>query len=261
MPEPFFDFTNKHVIVTGGANGIGRCVAEKFIDAGATVDIIDIDRQAGERIQARCVNLRFYHGDIAEKTTLEAFVSSQKCPVDCVINNACISKKGVLTGCAYEDFEYAQRVGVIAPYYLINLLYHKNLLAGMASVVNIASTRAFQSQPDTESYSAAKGGIIALTHSLSVSLSGIARVNAISPGWIETSGYHEGGAVTEWPEADRKQHPAGRIGAPEDVANMALYLCSDTAGFITGENIFVDGGMSKLMIYHNDQGWEWRRES
>jgi len=253
-----FDFTNKHVIVTGGANGIGRCIVEKFLKTGAYVDIIDIDAEASERMRSSYKKLRFQVGDIAEKNILDVFTDSLTYPADCVINNACISKRGLLSGCSYDDFEYVQRVGVIAPYYLTSLLYHKNLLAQGASIVNIASTRAFQSQQDTESYSAAKGGIVALTHSLSVSLAGKARVNAISPGWIETAGYHEGAGIPEWSVEDNKQHPAGCVGTPEDIAGMTLFLCSDAAGFITGENIFVDGGMSKLMVYHNDQGWEWR---
>ena len=104
------------------------------------------------------------------------------------------------------------------------------------------------SQPQTESYAAAKGGIAALTHALAVSLGGKLRVNSISPGWIETS-------CREYTGPDAFQHPAGRVGTPLDIANMALYLCSDKAGFITGENICIDGGMTKQMIYHNDFGW------
>ena len=125
-----------------------------------------------------------------------------------------------------------------------------NKLATNASIVNIASTRAFQSQPDTESYSAAKGGIIALTHAMAVSLAGRAQVNCISPGWIETtdSNVHS--------EQARRQHPAGRVGIPADIAAMVMFLCSGRAGFITGENITIDGGMSKLMVYHDDHGWK-----
>jgi NAD(P)-dependent dehydrogenase (short-subunit alcohol dehydrogenase family) len=140
-------------------------------------------------------------------------------------------------------------VGVTAPYYLTSLLLNNNLLADNASIVNIASTRAFQSQPNTESYSAVKGGIVALTHSMAVSLAGRARVNCISPGWIDNS------ATPKHSEQDKKQHPAGRVGTPSDIAEMVLFLCSDKAGFITGENITIDGGMSKLMIYHGDNGW------
>ena len=236
----------KHAVITGGANGIGRRIAETFLREGAAVTVIDIDKEAGEKIN----KIEFYSGDIADKTVLEAFVDSLKQPVDYLINNACIGRGGALSNCSYEDFEYVQRVGVTAPYYLTSLLLKNNLLTPNASVVNIASTRAFQSQPDTEAYSAAKGGVAALTHSMAVSLSGRARVNCISPGWIETSD------APEHSEQDRRQHPAGRVGIASDIAEMVLYLCGDKAGFITGENIIIDGGISKLMVYHNDHGWK-----
>lgn len=243
------DFTNKLAIITGGANGIGRYIAEAFLSAGADAAIIDMDKTAGEALQSRFPNLHFFHGDIAEKATLESFADTLARPVDILINNACINRKGLLSGGSWEDFEYVQRMGVTAPYYLTSLLLQRNLLVAGASIVNIASTRAFQSQPDTESYSAAKGGIIALTHAMAVSLAGKARVNSISPGWIETA------AESQHSAQDRNQHPSGRVGKPEDIAGMVLYLCSEQAGFITGENITIDGGMSKLMIYHGDCGW------
>ena len=243
------DFRNKYIVITGGANGIGRCVAETFLNKGATVIIIDIDKKAGETLQNHCEKLLFFHGDIAEKSVLEDFVNSLNHPVNYLINNACISRKGILSSCSYEDFEYVWRIGVTAPYCLTSLLFQKSLFAPDAAVINISSTRAYQSQADTESYSAAKGGISALTHALAISLSGKVRVNSISPGWIETS-------TTEHTERDNKQHPAGRVGKPADIAEMVMFLCSDKAGFITGENITIDGGMSRLMIYHNDCGWK-----
>ena len=249
------EFKNKHIIVTGGANGIGRCISETFSREGAEVTVIDIDKHAGEQLQKRCENLRFYHGDIAEKTVLEHFVNSLNHPVDCLINNACVSRRGLLSACSYNDFEYIQRVGVTAPYYLTSLLLQTQLLAEGAVIINISSTRAYQSQQDTESYSAAKGGITALTHAMAISLAGKARVNSISPGWIETADYHESAANPQHSEQDKRQHPCARVGKPEDIAEMVLYLCSNKAEFITGENITIDGGMSRLMIYHNDFGW------
>ena len=239
-------FTGKHAVVTGGANGIGRCIVETFLRKGASVTVIDIDHRDTHPISE---NLRFYHGDIANKIILEDFVNSLTCSVDYLINNACIGRRGILSGCSYEDFEYVQRVGVTAPYYLTSLLLKKNLLAPNGVIINIASTRAFQSQPDTEAYSAVKGGIVALTHSMAVSLAGRARVNCISPGWIDTS------ENPEHSEQDKRQHSTGRVGTPADIAEMVLYLCSEKAGFITGENINIDGGMSKLMVYHGDNGW------
>lgn len=149
--------------------------------------------------------------------------------------------------CSYEEFEYALKVGVTAPFYMVKLL--KDHLAEGVSIVNISSSRDRMSQPQTESYTAAKGGIAALTHALAVSLAGKARVNSISPGWIDTD-YK----VYEGPDA--YQQPAGRVGNPLDIANMVLFLCSEKAGFITGENICIDGGMTRQMIYHGDCGWK-----
>ena len=148
--------------------------------------------------------------------------------------------------CSYEDFEYALKVGVTAPFYLSKLFlpYFKK----GASIVNISSSRDRMSQPGTESYTAAKGGISALTHALAVSLAGRVRVNSISPGWIDN-------AFTVYEGPDAIQQPSGRVGDPDDIANMVLYLCSDMSGFITGENICIDGGMTKQMIYHGDHGW------
>jgi NAD(P)-dependent dehydrogenase (short-subunit alcohol dehydrogenase family) len=120
-----------------------------------------------------------------------------------------------------------------------------------ASIVNISSSRDRMSQPETESYTAAKGGISALTHALAVTLAGKVRVNSVSPGWIDN-------AYTVYEGPDATQQPAGRVGMPPDIANMVLYLCSDMAGFITGENICIDGGMTRLMIYHGDHGWEMK---
>ena len=229
-------FKDKVVIVTGGANGIGRCIADEFRAAGASVCVID--KQSGGH----------FVGDISKKEVLEAFVGEvleKHGKVDCVINNALPLMKG-LDECTYEEFQYALSVGVTAPFYLVKLL--KEHLAPGASIVNISSSRDRMSQPQTESYTAAKGGIAALTHSLAVTLAGKARVNSISPGWIDTTG-------AQYDGADATQQPAGRVGNPMDIANMVLFLCSDKAGFITGENICIDGGMTRQMIYHGDHGW------
>ena len=229
-------FKDKIVIVTGGANGIGKCIADEFRKQGACVYVID--RQEGDH----------FVGDISKKEVLEAFVTEvlkKHDRIDCIINNALPLMKGI-DECSYEEFQYALSVGVTAPFYLVKLLM--NRLAEGASIVNISSSRDRMSQPQTESYTAAKGGIAALTHALAVSLAGRARVNSISPGWIDTS-Y----VVYEGPDAI--QQPVGRVGNPMDIANMVLFLCSDKAGFITGENICIDGGMTKQMIYHGDCNW------
>ena len=226
-------FKDKVVIVTGGANGIGRCIAGEFRKQGATVYVID--KQEGE----------YYVGDISKKEVLEAFaadVLSKHNKVDVIVNNALPQMKGI-DECSYEEFQYALSVGVTAPFYLVKLFVPH--LAEGASIINISSSRDRMSQPQTESYTAAKGGIAALTHALAVSLAGRARVNSISPGWIDT-------AYTVYEGPDATQQPAGRVGNPMDIANMALFLCSDKAGCITGENICIDGGMTKQMIYHGD---------
>lgn len=230
-------FKDKVVIVTGGANGIGLCIADEFRKQGAAVYVID--KQDGEH----------FVGDISRKDVLEAFaaeVLSNHNKVDVIINNALPLMKGI-DECSYEEFQYAMSVGVTAPFYLVKL-FMPHLAVG-ASIINISSSRDRMSQPQTESYTAAKGGIAALTHALAVSLSGRARVNSISPGWIDT-------AFTVYEGPDATQQPAGRVGNPMDIANMVLFLCSDKAGFITGENICIDGGMARQMIYHGDCGWK-----
>ena len=230
------EFENKVAVITGGANGIGRCIAEEFRKNGAFVCIIDTAE--GE----------YFMGDIGDKATLEKFaeqVISEYGRVDYLINNAPPMMKGI-SDCTYEEFSYALSVGVTAAFYLSKLFMP--YFGEGASIINISSSRDRMSQSQTESYTAAKGGIAALTHALAVSLAGKVRVNSISPGWIDT-------AYTVYEGADAVQQPCGRVGNPLDIANMVMFLCSDMAGFITGENICIDGGMTKQMIYHGDYGW------
>ena len=229
-------FEHKIAVVTGGAKGIGKAITEEFRKAGAQVCVID-----------RLPN-DYFVGDLADQGVLEEFarkVIEDYGHVDYLIHNALPLMKGLDT-CTYEEFNYALRVGVTAPFYLTKLF--APYFAPGAAIVNISSSRDRMSQPQTESYTAAKGGISALTHALAVSLAGRVRVNSISPGWIDT-------AYTVYEGPDAVQQPAGRVGNPLDIANMVLYLCSDKAGFITGENICIDGGMTRQMIYHNDFGW------
>ena len=231
-------FAGKVAVVTGGAHGIGRAIADAFAREGARVHIIDTT--PGD----------WFVGDIADPRTLERFaeaVISASGRVDCLINNAPPMMKGI-DECTCEEFSRALAVGVTAPFYLTKLLAPH--FAPGAAVVNLSSSRDRMSQPQTESYTAAKGGIAALTHAMAISLAGRARVNSISPGWIDTTGSDIAGA-------DAVQQPAGRVGRPEDIAELALFLCSDAAGFITGENICVDGGMTRLMIYHGEHGWRF----
>jgi len=230
------DFQNKTVVVTGGASGIGKTICDEFRKNGANVCIIDL------------LENDYFVGDIADENTLRSFaekVIRDYKGVDYLINNAMLSKGGLMD-CSCDDFNYVLRVGVTAPFMLTKLFL--NHLNEGASIVNISSTRARMSQPNTESYTAAKGAISALTHALAITLAGKARVNSISPGWIDT-----GFQVYEGPDAE--QHPVKRVGNPLDIAHMVLYLCSDKAGFITGQDFCIDGGMTRQMIYHNDFGW------
>lgn len=229
-------FKGKVAVITGGAHGIGKCIAEEFAVNGAEVCVID--KRDGNH----------FVGDISDKSILEQFAESviQKYGrADFLINNALPLMKGI-NDCTYEEFSYAMSVGITAPFYLAKLFMP--YFAEGASIVNISSSRDRMSQPQTESYTSAKGGISALTHALAVSLAGRVRVNSVSPGWIDTD-------FTEYHGADAVQQPCGRVGNPLDIANMVLFLCSDKAGFITGENICIDGGMTKQMIYHGDYGW------
>ena len=231
-------FRNRVVVITGGAGGIGKCIREEFEKAGAKVCIIDI------------ADNPYFVGDIGDEATLRRFaekVIAEHGRVDCLINNAPPLFKGI-SECTYDEFNYALRVGVSAAFLLTQLFVP--YFAPGASIINISSSRDRMSQPQSESYSAAKGGISALTHALAVSLGGKVRVNSISPGWIDTD-------YTVYEGPDAVQQPVGRVGNPLDIANMVLFLCSDKAGFITGENICIDGGQTRLMIYHNDCGWTY----
>ncbi|MBQ3437243.1 MAG: SDR family oxidoreductase [Fusobacterium sp.] len=229
-------FKGKVVVITGAAKGIGKCIADEFKKQGAHVCIIDKEEN------------NYFTGDISDENTLIEFknkVINDYGKIDFLINNALPNMKGI-EDCSFDEFNYALKVGITAPFYLTKLFmpfFPKN-----SAIVNISSTRDRMSQANTESYSAAKGGISALTHALAISLAGKVRVNSVSPGWINTSQTNSNGS-------DLLQHPVGRIGEPLDIANMVLFLCSEKAGFITGENICVDGGMTKLMIYHGENGW------
>ena len=231
----------------------GEFMTERSIkDGEAKLVIIADDASPGTK-KNFTDSCKYYHVPIifiSDKETLELFADEviEGCGhVDFIINNAPPMMKGI-NECSYEEFQKALAVGVTAPFYLTKLLMP--YLGAGASIINISSSRDRMSQPQTESYTAAKGGIAALTHAMAISLAGKARVNSISPGWIDT-------AESSIKGLDALQQPVGRVGKPEDIAELILFLCSDKSGFITGENICVDGGMTKLMIYHGEHGWKY----
>lgn len=229
---------NKTIVITGSAAGIGCGLKEAYEAQGCTV--YGIDLEAGETCQ----------GDVGKKEDLAAFVSyirEHSDRVDVFIHNSPPPSVGIDTG-TYEAFQEAMAIGVTAAYYLVQEL--RDLFADGASILFLISTRSEMSQQQTESYSAAKGALASLTHALAVSLGPEIRVNGIAPGWIETRG-------AEYPSdgPDSRQHPVGRVGQVRDIVEAALYLTSERASFITGQILTVDGGMSRRMIYHADEGW------
>lgn len=227
------EFKDKIVVITGGAKGIGACMAEAFQTEGATLCLIDK------------LENPYFVGDIAEEATLRNFaekVIADYGRVDVLINNAKPDMVGLETG-SFDQFQYSLAVGVTAPFFL-SKLFQPHFSQG-ASILNISSTRHKMSQPQSESYAAAKGGIVSLTHALASSLAGKVRVNSICPGWVDTT-------KGAFPPPEHEQHWAGRIGLPEDIAQLALFLASAKAGFITGQDICVDGGMTKKMMYLED---------
>ncbi|HBF40109.1 MAG TPA: short-chain dehydrogenase [Firmicutes bacterium] len=256
------NFADKICVITGGANGIGLCLVGEFAKNGAKVAFIDLDQASGERalaeVQKNGGEGLFYAGDISEKDILEKFVKQvidRYGRVDYLINNACLSRKGILSGCGYDDFNYVLKVGVTAPYMLAKLF--QNHFGKDGAIVNISSTRSSMSQRDTESYTAAKGGITTLTHALAISLAGKVRVNSVSPGWIDVRANFDSDYENQHSAADKYQHPVRRVGRPMDIARAVMFLCDEDNGFITGENITVDGGMTKQMIYSGDLGWNY----
>lgn len=253
-------FTNKVCVITGASLGIGRSLSRAFAKQGAKIAFIDKNLQAGLENEGYLRDLGsevlFFHGDLAEEENLHKFkgqVINRFGSVDILINNACYSSGGVLTPASYDDFNQTLKVCVSSAYFLSQLFlpyFNKE-----ASIINISSTRALMSQANTESYSAAKGAIHALTHALAISLAGKVRVNAISPGWIDTGVCYDESYQANYEAADLDQHPSKRVGKPSDISRLALFLANPKNDFINGENIVIDGGMSKQMIYHQDQGW------
>lgn len=253
------DFTQRVVIVTGGAQGIGMAISRAFAREGARVAIADIDHTASQELAQQLRHDGFDAAsiatDVADEMAVKALVEevlSRWGTIHVLINNAGIGWTGTLKTRSMAEWDRVINVNLRGPYMMAK--YCADALSTNSdpgAIVNIASTRAWMSEPHSEPYSASKGGIIALTHSLAISLGPNIRVNALSPGWIDTSQFHPkdrppGHRLTQ---ADHRQHPVGRVGIPEDVAQATLFLSSPHAQFITGANLMIDGGMTVKMIY------------
>ncbi|MFZ5989575.1 MAG: glucose 1-dehydrogenase [Bacillota bacterium] len=252
-------YKDKVAIITGGGQGIGKAISQAFSAEGANVVIAEIDKEAGVEnhkfISGQGYNSYFIHTDVSNEESIVKMVSetvSLYGRIDILINNAGISVFGNMFENDTELWDKVISVNLRGAYLCSKHCAKVMSLSSGGSIVNIASTRAFMSEPDTEAYSASKGGIIALTHSMAVSLGKHKiRVNSISPGWIETSEWQKSSSLKPvfLREIEHLQHPAGRVGSPCDIAAACLFLCSDQAGFITGTNLTIDGGMTIKMIY------------
>jgi len=243
---------NRGIVVTGGGHGIGKQICIDFIQAGDQVCFIDFDEKNSTEFAKEYSNLYYFHGDVADPSTLARFIEFAKEKlerIDVLINNACRGNKGILSSLTYEEFDYTLSVGLKAPYELSRLC-KEELIKNKGRIINIASTRAFQSEPDSEAYASTKGGLVALTHALAISLGPDVLVNCIAPGWINVT------EQQEFSPEDCAAIPAGKVGTPKDISNMVLFLCEQD--FITGQTITVDGGMSKRMIYHGDWNWYYK---
>ena len=241
---------DKVVLVTGGGQGIGRAIAQLLAERGAIAVAAEVDAQAG-----RESGIPFVRCDVSREPSVRACVRKvvdRFGRLDGLVNNAGIAdpEDGPVEKLALADWN--RRIGVnLTGAFLMAKHCVPHLRRTRGAIVNIASTRALQSEPNTESYAASKGGLVALTHALAISLGPRIRVNCVSPGWIDVSAWKKSSKrkPARLTKADHEQHPAGRVGRPEDIAEIVAYLLSDAAAFVTGANFIVDGGMTRKMIY------------
>jgi NAD(P)-dependent dehydrogenase (short-subunit alcohol dehydrogenase family) len=246
----------KTVLVTGGAQGIGKAIVHQFLVAGHGVCFMDTERSAGRatlREYGKDKRLIFVPGDVASEADVRSAVAKtvrRFGRLDMLVNNACIGSGRVpLTELTLEAWNRVLGVNLTGMF-LCAKHAAPHLRKSRGLIVNIASTRASMSEANTEAYAASKGGVVALTHALAVSLAPDVRAVCLSPGWIETCAWQAGvkRRTAVYSAADRRQHPCGRVGVPEDIAAMVLHLASH-GGFITGVNLTIDGGMTHKMIY------------
>lgn len=240
-------YANKVFFVTGGGHGIGRAIVQRLVEDGARVCVIDVDRKGGaDVVREYGERVRFIPGDIAREATVRSAIAT--CVkwggrLDGVINNAAIADPDVgpieeLSLATWQRFVGVNLTGT----FLVSKHAVPHLRRARGSIINLGSTRALQSEPNTEPYAACKGGVVALTHALAISLGPDVRVNCVSPGWIATG-------APKLSKQDHAQHPVGRVGRPEDVAGLCAWLLSEEAAFMTGQNLVLDGGMTRKMIY------------
>lgn len=242
-------------VVTAGAQGIGLAIGEALVEVGLALAFMDLDEIAGNQAQARLAahgTARFVHGDAADEDAVRQLVraGTELGTLTVAVANAGISIRKPVTALSRTEWDRVLAVNLTGGFLLAKHTA-PHLAAAHGAMVLIASTRALQSEPNWEAYGASKGGVVALTHALAVSLGPRVRVNCVSPGWIETGPWQraERVRVPQHSDADRAQHPAGRVGEPPDVARLVCYLASPAAGFITGQNFIVDGGMTRKMSY------------
>ena len=240
----------RRVFVTGGASGIGKAIVETFCKEGFRVAFCDLDEKAGKET-AQGTGAAFYPADVGNQTALEECMQqifNEWGDIDILINNAGVSRFSPITETSVEDFDRILSVNLRPAFITSRLLaIHRHALQTpnpYGRIININSTRYLMSEPGSEGYAASKGGIYSLTHALALSLAEWhITVNSIAPGWIQNEKYELLRAE------DHLQHPSGRVGKPEDIARMCLFLCREENDFINGENITIDGGMTKKMIY------------
>lgn len=245
------DFAGRTVLVTGGANGIGRAIADAFLAAGASVIILDIDAAGGDALvkdwTSRGRPAFFYPVDLTQAAAVQQLYGElTEChrKIDILVNNAGKGRFKPLIEQTAADWDEIINLNLRAAYILAQAFAIANRGTAYGRIINIASTRFLMSEPGSESYAASKGGLVSLTHALALSLAQEKiTVNCISPGWIQNSHYES------LRPADHGQHPSGRVGQPEDIARACLFLAEEENDFINGQNIVIDGGMTKKMIY------------
>ena len=245
----------KHVIVTGGAQGIGRIIAQSLIKVGYRVSIFDIDSEAMEEIKPHFDKKRcaFFITDVSSEVSVRSSVRASLKKFESIyglVNNAVYEAFKPMNELTIEEWNRAIGTNLTGTF-LCSKFCAPYLDESKGSIVNMCSTRAFQSEPNTESYSASKGGIYSLTHAMAMSLAPNVRVNSISPGWIDVSAVKKkaNARQVELSKEDHLQHPAGRVGNAYDIAQLVMFLLDSANGFITGQNFTIDGGMTKKMIY------------